>query len=122
MQDIFDDNIHAHDPTTDFLNFVFTTLGGVLSYGNERIIEPFYKCGMLQWLDALDYQFVDNARFNASRGPANFFALRLRAGFSARDPARPWSALRQDRSWRDPIFATHSLIQLDCRGTLRVRH
>jgi hypothetical protein len=27
VQDIFDDNIHAHNPTTDFLNFAFTTLG-----------------------------------------------------------------------------------------------
>jgi hypothetical protein len=37
---------------------------------------------VLEWLDAtLDYQFVDNPGFNASKGPANFFALRLRAGF-----------------------------------------
>lgn len=27
VQDIFDDNIYAHDPTTDFLNYAFTTLG-----------------------------------------------------------------------------------------------
>lgn len=55
---------------------------GALSYGNERSIEAFYKCGVLEWLDAtLDYQFVDNPGFNASKGPANFFALRLRAGF-----------------------------------------
>lgn len=27
VQDIFDANIYAHDPTTDFLNYAFTTLG-----------------------------------------------------------------------------------------------
>lgn len=27
VQDIFDDNVYAHDPTTDFLNYAFTTLG-----------------------------------------------------------------------------------------------
>lgn len=55
---------------------------GALSYGNEKIVEAFYKCGVLDWLDAtLDYQFVGNPGFNTARGPANFFALRLTAGF-----------------------------------------
>lgn len=51
---------------------------GKLSYAPERIVETYYRAQILKPLSlTLDYQFVDNPAYNAARGPASIFALRL---------------------------------------------
>lgn len=53
---------------------------GRLNYRREQIFEAFYslKAGKQLWI-SLDYQHIRNPGYNADRGPANFFGLRLHA-------------------------------------------
>jgi len=51
--------------------------GKLTNFGNEMIIESYYKIKIAQSLWAtLDYQFVMNPGYNADRGPVHIFALR----------------------------------------------
>jgi high affinity Mn2+ porin len=53
---------------------------GALTYGNERVVETFYRHQFFDWLEgSLDYQFLGNPGYNQARGPINFFGFRLRA-------------------------------------------
>jgi hypothetical protein len=55
---------------------------GRLTYGLERILEAYYRCHVLPYVDAsLDYQFVENPGYNRDRGPAHVLALRLRIAY-----------------------------------------
>lgn len=51
---------------------------GRLNYRSERILETYYslKAGRNLWF-TFDYQYVRNPGYNADRGPANFFGLRV---------------------------------------------
>ena len=51
---------------------------GRLSYRSEQVFETYYslKAGKYAWL-SFDYQHIRNPGYNADRGPANFFGLRL---------------------------------------------
>ena len=53
---------------------------GRLNYRSEQILETYYslKAGRNLWF-TFDYQHVRNPGYNADRGPANFFGLRLHA-------------------------------------------
>ncbi len=53
---------------------------GRLSYRSEQIVEMYYslKAARNIWL-SFDYQYIRNPGYNADRGPANFFGLRLHA-------------------------------------------
>lgn len=53
---------------------------GRLNYHREQIFEAFYslKASKQLWI-SLDYQHIRNPGYNADRGPANFFGLRLHA-------------------------------------------
>jgi high affinity Mn2+ porin len=55
---------------------------GALRYRPETILEAYYSLGLAKnlWLTA-DVQRIANPAYNADRGPANFFALRLHAEF-----------------------------------------
>jgi len=55
---------------------------GRLTYGLERLLEAYYRCHLLPYVDAtLDYQFIQNPGYNRDRGPAHVFALRLRVAY-----------------------------------------
>ena len=51
---------------------------GRLNYETEKVVETFYslKAGKFMWV-SLDYQHIRNPGYNADRGPANFFGIRL---------------------------------------------
>ena len=53
---------------------------GRLSYRNEQIFETYYsvKVSKQIWF-SFDYQYIRNPGYNADRGPASFFGLRLHA-------------------------------------------
>jgi high affinity Mn2+ porin len=53
---------------------------GRLNYRSEQIFETYYslKAARNVWF-TLDYQYIRNPGYNADRGPANFFGLRLHA-------------------------------------------
>jgi carbohydrate-selective porin OprB len=53
---------------------------GRLNYRSEQIFETYYslKAGRNLWL-TFDYQYIRNPGYNADRGPANFFGLRVHA-------------------------------------------
>ena len=53
---------------------------GRLNYRSEQILETYYslKAGRNLWF-TFDYQYIRNPGYNADRGPANFFGLRLHA-------------------------------------------
>ena len=55
---------------------------GKLAYGPEHIVETYYSWKALRglWLTA-NYQHVGNPAYNADRGPANIYSLRLHAEF-----------------------------------------
>ncbi len=56
---------------------------GKLTYGNEVILELYYKCKVWKdnfWLTP-DYQFILNPAYNQDRGPANVFGIRAHAEF-----------------------------------------
>jgi len=55
---------------------------GRLTYGLERILEAYYRCHLLRYVDVTpDYQYIENPGYNRDRGPAHVFALRLRVAF-----------------------------------------
>jgi high affinity Mn2+ porin len=56
--------------------------GRLTNYGNETIIEYFYKVRLTSsfWLTA-DYQFIMNPGYNKDRGPVHVFAGRLHIEF-----------------------------------------
>ena len=55
---------------------------GALSYGGEKVLEAYYKYGVMDGVDVtLDYQFIANPGHNVARGPVNIFGLRLHAQF-----------------------------------------
>lgn len=56
--------------------------GKLTNYGNETIIEYFYKVRLTSsfWLTA-DYQFIINPGYNKDRGPVHLFAGRLHIEF-----------------------------------------
>lgn len=53
---------------------------GRLNYRSEQILETYYslKAGRNLWF-TFDYQYIRNPGYNADRGPANFFGLRVHA-------------------------------------------
>ena len=53
---------------------------GRLNYRSEQILETYYslKAGKHAWL-SFDYQHIRNPGYNADRGPAHFFGVRLHA-------------------------------------------
>jgi carbohydrate-selective porin OprB len=55
---------------------------GKLAYGPEHIIETYYSWKALPglWLTG-DYQHIGNPAYNADRGPANVYSLRIHAEF-----------------------------------------
>ena len=53
---------------------------GRLNYRSEQIFEAYYSFKAARnWWFAIDYQHIRNPGYNADRGPANFFGLRLHA-------------------------------------------
>jgi carbohydrate-selective porin OprB len=56
--------------------------GQTLNYAPERIFETYYSWGVYKnvWLSA-NFQHVNNPAYNADRGPANFFGVRLHAEY-----------------------------------------
>lgn len=55
---------------------------GQLRYSPERAFEAYYKLNLARSVDlTFDYQLVGNPGYNADRGPANVFGLRLHAEF-----------------------------------------
>jgi len=55
---------------------------GALTYGNERVLETYYRASLKDWLEtSFDYQLITNPGYNQVRGPINFFAIRMRASF-----------------------------------------
>ena len=69
--------ICAIDASTNSLAFAFYTYKKLTHYGNEQIVEAFYKLSIanLIWL-TLDYQYVINPAYNKDRGPVSIFGLR----------------------------------------------
>lgn len=55
---------------------------GKLAYGPEHIVETYYSWKALRglWLTA-NYQHIGNPAYNADRGPANIYSVRLHAEF-----------------------------------------
>ncbi|MBL8403601.1 MAG: carbohydrate porin, partial [Dechloromonas sp.] len=55
---------------------------GKLAYGPEHIFETYYSWKALAglWLTA-NYQHIGNPAYNADRGPANIYSVRLHAEF-----------------------------------------
>jgi len=55
---------------------------GRLTYGLERILEVYYRCHLVRYVDVTpDYQYIENPGYNRDRGPAHVFALRLHIAF-----------------------------------------
>lgn len=55
---------------------------GRLNYSPERAFEAYYKVNLTRSADlTFDYQLVGNPGYNADRGPANVFGVRLHAEF-----------------------------------------
>jgi high affinity Mn2+ porin len=55
---------------------------GQLNYRAEKIIEAYYAFGLAKWATlTLDYQFVADPAYNADRGPASIYSMRLHAEF-----------------------------------------
>ena len=55
---------------------------GRLRYKRETIFETFYSVSLTKALSiSLDYQRIQNPAYNAHRGPANFYAMRLHAEY-----------------------------------------
>lgn len=56
---------------------------GQLSYRPERVLEAYYSLSLAPWVKGVavsaDYQHVAHPGYNADRGPAGFWALRLHA-------------------------------------------
>ena len=55
---------------------------GALRYAPEDIVELYYSIGIVgNTAVTLDYQHIENPAYNAARGPADFFGLRLHTEF-----------------------------------------
>jgi high affinity Mn2+ porin len=55
---------------------------GRLNYRPEQILESYYAYSLNKWTTITgDYQLIYNPGYNAARGPASIFALRLHAEF-----------------------------------------
>lgn len=55
---------------------------GALNYKPERLIETYYSLNVWKTVFmSADYQRMWNPAYNADRGPANFFAMRLHTEF-----------------------------------------
>jgi high affinity Mn2+ porin len=51
---------------------------GALSYAPERILETYYKIGLVRGVAlSADYQRIEDPAYNAARGPVSVFGLRL---------------------------------------------
>lgn len=60
--------------------FGFFLGDGRLRYRPERVVEVFYSVGFRDWLFlTADWQLLANPGYNADRGPAHVFSLRLHA-------------------------------------------
>jgi len=56
--------------------------GALPNYSSEKILETYYSFSVAGWATlSLDYQFVGNPAYNASRGPVSVFAVRAHAEF-----------------------------------------
>ncbi|HWD29204.1 MAG TPA: carbohydrate porin [Rhizomicrobium sp.] len=56
--------------------------GALPRYGDEAILETYYSAAATKWLTvSLDYQFIDHPGYDAVRGPASVFGLRLHAAY-----------------------------------------
>lgn len=63
-------------------NAGFIVGDGRLNYATEQIVETYYDVALLKGANlALDYAFVNNPGYNADRGPASIFSLRLHLEF-----------------------------------------
>jgi high affinity Mn2+ porin len=55
---------------------------GKLNYGNEIIVESFYKLQFASYISiSPDYQFVINPAYNKDRGPVHIFGIRVHTEF-----------------------------------------
>lgn len=55
---------------------------GQLNYRPEQILEIYYAYSVNKWATlTFDFQFVDNPRYNADRGPVSIFCSRLHTQF-----------------------------------------
>lgn len=56
--------------------------GALPRYGNEAIVETYYKAALTRWLSAsADYQFIANPAYSRERGPVSVLGIRLHAQF-----------------------------------------
>lgn len=56
--------------------------GALPRYGDESIVEGYYKAQLTDWLAAsADYQFIANPAYSRARGPVSVLGLRLHAQF-----------------------------------------
>lgn len=56
--------------------------GSLPRYGSEKIIEAYYKATLRHALAiTADYQHVENPAYNATRGPVDFWGLRMHAEY-----------------------------------------
>jgi high affinity Mn2+ porin len=76
---------YMHDTiSADRINFLksggvsFFIGDGSLNYAPEKVLESFYSYSIRPdtWL-TLDYQYIQNPAYNASRGPVNVYAVRF---------------------------------------------
>lgn len=77
-----DDISHAHRDYLASGGLGFFLGDGRLSYRPERIVGSYYSVGVAKHVFfTVDAQRVRNPGYNANRGPANFFGVRLHAEF-----------------------------------------
>jgi high affinity Mn2+ porin len=56
--------------------------GSLPGYGFEKIIEIYYKATLIHGLAlTADYQHVENPAYNTSRGPIDFWGVRIHAEY-----------------------------------------
>lgn len=88
----FDDNfgiaIAVNGISSDHQNYLakgglgFIIGDGKLNYGNEMILETYYKLPVTSFISlSPDYQFVVNPAYNKDRGPVHIFAIRIHTEF-----------------------------------------
>jgi len=63
-------------------NTGFIVGDGRLNYATEQVVETYYDVALLKGANlAVNYAFVNNPGYNADRGPASVFSLRLHVEF-----------------------------------------
>jgi high affinity Mn2+ porin len=63
-------------------NTGFIVGDGQLNYATEQVVEGYYDVAVIKGANlALDYTLVNNPGYNADRGPASIFSLRLHLEF-----------------------------------------